>query len=242
MGFFDSGSKSIRHGRDRALKELERYYEGPIRGLQIAPEFYKLLGSKELANTPLGRSYQLQNQIFTELSAALGGQPSGRKGNAGTLPPDLASAIGENLNSQLSASGIEGSPVRALQAAMRFSGASESIRSNRINQALGAVGALGGAGILPSASQFAQMGAQRAESAAGIQYKAGQDLAAAQQAQNSMWGSLLGTAASGALGFAAAPAGFGLAGLAGGITGRSISSFDPSINKLYGLQGLLGGQ
>lgn len=238
-------SKSIRHGRQRALGELERIYEGPIRGLQIAPEFYKLLGSSELKNTPIGRSVQLQQNLLDEVMSGLSGKAfgGGKRGNAGTLPPDLVSAIGENLNSQLSASGTEGSPVRALQAAMRFSGASESIRQNRIASAQSVLGQIGGASILPSASEFLNVGAQRASQAANIQYQAGLDTAQAKQQEMAGYGSLLGGLASAGLGFAAAPAGFGLAGLLGGFTGRSIGSIDPRVygEKGWGLQALFGG-
>lgn len=234
------GWTKIRHGRDLALQELDKYYEGPIRGLQLAPEFYKLLGSDALKNTPLGRSLNIQNQILGEISASLGGQAFGRgKGKgAGQLPPDMVSAIGENLTSNLAAAGIEGSPAGAVQAAMRFSGASENIRQQRIQQGLNAVNMLGGAGIMPSASQFLNLGAQKAESAARYQYNFGEQQQGAVDQRNAQWGQLAGQvggmALSGALGGFAAPAGFGLAGFAGGVTGRSPSSFDPNYGKQRG--------
>lgn len=242
-----SGRKQIRHGRDRALKELERFYEGPIRGLQIAPEFYGLLESDKLRNTPLGRSLQLQQQLLGEVSAGLGGKGFGeRQGKgAGRLPPDLANAIGENLMTNLARAGVEGSPAAALQASMRFTGASEAIRSQRIAQAQSVLGQVGGASILPSASEFLALGARRASEAAGIQYGSGQQLAQIGQQERQMYGQLAGMAASGALGFGAAPAGFGMAGLLGGISGRSIGSIDPSIYQKYpsyGYAGLTGGQ
>ena len=232
------GWTKLRHGRDLALGELDKYYEGPIRGLQLAPEFYKLLGSSDLQNTPLGRSLGIQNQILGEISASLGGQAFGRTGKnkgAGALPPDMLSAIGENLTSNLAQAGIEGSPAGAIQAAMRFSGASEQIRSQRINQALNAVGALGGASIYPSASQWANLGAQKAETAARLQYNFGEQQQQAVDQRGQYWGNLAGQlggmALSGALGGLAAPSGFGLAGIAGGLTGRPITSFNPNASR-----------
>lgn len=224
-----SGASDIRTGRNRALGELERYYEGPIRGLQIAPEFYKMLGSDQLKNTPLGRSLSLQQQLLGEVSAGLGGrafgQRAGGRGGAGVLPPDLTSSISNQLYSSLAQGGIEGSPAGALQAAMRFSGASEDIRHQRIADASAILGQIGGGSIMPSASQFAQMGANRASQAANLEMQSGEDIANAKAAQRGFYGQLLGTAASGALGFFGAPSGMGLAGLFGGLTGRSSSDF-----------------
>lgn len=204
MCFGGSGAHDIRRGRDRALDQLEKSYEGPIRGLQIAPEFYKLLSSPELKNTPLGRSLQLQNQILGEVSAGLGGsafgaRQGGRKG-AGALPPDMVSAIGENLNSQMAASGTLGSPAGAIKAAMRFSGASEDIRAQRLREAGAALDQIGGASIMPSASQFLQVGANKASQAANIEQQAGTQIAGAKQAYYQEIGNAIGSIGGMALG------------------------------------------
>jgi hypothetical protein len=220
MCFGGSGARDIRKGRDRALQQLEKSYEGPIRGLQIAPEFYKLLSSPELKNTPLGRSLDLQNQILGEVSAGLGGQAFGRKGKgAGALPPDMVSAIGENLNSQMAASGTLGSPAGAIKAAMRFSGASEDIRRQRLQSAQSALGQIGGASIMPSASEFLQVGANKASQAANLEMQAGQQIYGAhQQHKNQLWEGvgMLG-------GIAAAPftGGMSMGMLGGGFGGLS---------------------
>src|SRR5574337_128155 len=144
-----SGSTSIRHARKRAMAELERSYEGPLKGLEIAPEFYGHLRSPELRNTPLGRSLQLQQLLLGEASAGLGGRAFGaRRGGragAGALPPDLLNAISNNLASEQGARGVEGSPAAVLQAALRLTGASEGIRQNRIQMAQSVLGQIGGA-------------------------------------------------------------------------------------------------
>lgn len=204
MAFFDdfldtggSGKKTLRRGTDRALAELERFYEGPIKGLQLAPEFYKLLSSPALRNTPLGRSLALQNQLLGEVSAGLGGRAFGaRKGGmrgAGVLPPDLANAIGENLTGQLAASGTEGSPAAAITAAMRFSGASEGIRQSRIGQAQSVLGQIGGASILPSASEMLGASAQRAGLAANLQYQSALSQATMERQDRDQFRGLVGS-------------------------------------------------
>lgn len=227
MCFGGSGARDIRKGRDRALQQLEKSYEGPIRGLQIAPEFYKLLSSPELKNTPLGRSLDLQNQILGEVSAGLGGQAFGRtKGRpgAGSLPPDMVSAIGENLTMQNAANGTGGSPANAIRAAMRFSGASEDILSQRLNNAQRALEQIGGASIMPSASQFLQVGANKASQAANLEMQAGEQIYNAHQAhQNQLWGAV-GTLG----GMAAAPftggASLGGMGMLSGLFGGGAQS------------------
>lgn len=204
MCFGGSGAHDIRRGRDRALDQLEKSYEGPIRGLQIAPEFYKLLSSPELKNTPLGRSLELQNQILGEVSAGLGGSAFGARGKgqrgAGALPPDMVSSIGENLNSQMAASGTLGSPAGAIKAAMRFSGASEDIRAQRLNEAQSALGQIGGASIMPSASEFLQVGANKASQAANLEMQAGMGIKQAKQDYYGEIGSAIGSIGGLALG------------------------------------------
>lgn len=189
----------------------------------MAPEFYKLLSSPELKNTPLGRSLELQNQILGEVSAGLGGKAfgaTGRRGNAGALPPDMVSAIGENLNSQMAASGTLGSPAGAIRAAMKFSGASEGIRQQRIASAQSALGQIGGASIMPSASEFLQVGANKAAQAANLEMQAGQQIYGAHQAhKNQLWegvGMLGGMAAAPFTGGASMGLMGGLGGLFGG--------------------------
>jgi len=170
------GQRQLRHGRQRALAQLERIYEGPLEGLDIAPDFYRKLSSPELRKTPIGRSLQLQQQLLGEVSAGLGGRAFGRgKGpGAGTLPPDLVSSIQNELTSAQGAAGTEGSPAAALTAALRFSGASEAIRAQRIQSAQAVLGQVGGASLLPSASEFLQTGAQRAVSAANVEMQMSQ--------------------------------------------------------------------
>lgn len=191
-------SRWLGRGQEKALGELGKFYEGPIQGLQIAPEFYKLLGSNAFRNTPIGKSMMLQNQLLGEVSAGLGGQGFGadRMGGrgAGTLPPDLAYSIGNNLTSQMGAAGTIGSPIGAIQAAMRFSGASEDIRAQRIAQASQILGQIGGASIMPSSSQFLGLGAERAGQAANLQYRGAQDIAQAEQQKSANFGQMFGQA------------------------------------------------
>lgn len=229
------GWTKIRHGRDQALKELERYYEGPLKGLEIGAQFYKMLGSNDLKNTPLGRSLALQQQLLGEVSAGLGGQAFGRtKGRpgAGVLPPDLVSAIGENLNMQSGQLGLDGSPANAIRAAMRYSGASEDIRAQRINSGLNVLNTVGRGSIMPDASQFLNLGAQKAESAAAYQYKGAMDMNSERERQRAgrsqMYGQIAGMAGSGLLGGFAAPAGMFGAGVLGGITGTGYQRFGGS--------------
>lgn len=217
-----SVSREIRKGRNAALQELQGSFLGPLEGLRIAPEFFKLLQSPALRNTPLGRSLQLQQQVLGETSAALGGEPFGRRGRgAGALPPDLVTAIGEQVGGSAGAAGIAGSPAAALKAAIRFTGASESIRQQRISSALNVLQTVGQGSIAPSASQFLEVGARKASQAADIQFQAGNLLAQARAAKDSARGKLLGTALG--LGIGAATGGLGLLpGLAGGFGGALV--------------------
>lgn len=130
----------------------------------------------------------------------------------------MVSAIGENLNSQMAASGTLGSPAGAIRAAMRFSGASEDIRAQRLNEAQSALGQIGGASIMPSASQFLQVGANKAAQAANIEQQTGQEIYNAHQAhKNQLWGAV-GTLG----GIAAAPFTGGMSlGMLGGGGGLS---------------------
>lgn len=244
------GWTKVRSGRDAALRELDKYYEGPLKGLEIGAQFYKMLGSADLKNTPLGRSLALQQQLLGEVSAGLGGQAFGRTKNrpgAGTLPPDLVSAIGENLNMQSGQLGLDGSPANAIRAAMRYSGASEDIRAQRIASAQSVLGQVGGGSIMPSASEFLQLGARKAESAAQLQYQGAIDMNNAREAsrssRNQMYGQIAGMAASGLLGGFAAPAGMFGAGVLGGITGTGYQRFGGSSQPQgFGLQGLYNQQ
>lgn len=224
------GWTKVRHGRDQALKELDKYYEGPLKGLEIGAQFYKMLGSADLKNTPLGRSLELQQQLLGEVSAGLSGKAFGsRKGNAGILPPDLVSAIGENLNMQSGQLGLDGSPANAIRAAMRYSGASEDIRAQRINSGLNVLHSVGGGSIMPDASQFLNLGAQKAESAAKYQYQGALDMNQEMERQRSSrmqtYGQIAGMAGSALLGGFAAPAGMFGAGALGGITGTGYQRF-----------------
>lgn len=104
---------------------------------------------------------------------------------------------------------------------MRFSGASEQIRAQRIQSAQGVLGQVGGASILPSASEFLQLGAQRAQSAANVETSMSQAeaslRASRQQAIYSGIGQLVGMG----VGFAggAGLLGAGIQGMLGGAPG-----------------------
>lgn len=246
-----SPSKKIRSGRNRALAELEKSFDGPVRGLQIAPEFFNLLQSPELAGTPLAGAFNTQNAIFDNVLGGLSGNRS-----AGQLPSDLANAIGENLASAQGARGTFGSPAGLLEAANRFSGASESIAQSRISQALQAVQAIGAGSIFPSASQFLQVGANKAANAAQIQFQAGQAQAAERARQNAAISQVVGTVLGGFFGPGGAALGsqLGSAAAGGGPSGQLFSpqlattnfgnlnqasaAFGP-IPSGFGIQGLL---
>jgi len=133
----------------------------------------------------------------------------------------MVSAIGENLNSQMAASGTLGSPAGAIKAAMRFSGASEDIRSQRLNNAQRALEQIGGASIMPSASQFLQVGANKASQAANLEMQAGEQIQQVHAQHKAEMG-----AGYGAL------AGIGLAPFTGGMSMGMLGG---------GLQGMFGG-
>ena len=217
-----STSEQSRHdlkkGREQALGQLERIFEGPLRGLQMAPEFFKLLGSPELAGTPLGRGVGLQNQLLDAVSGGLAGRSAGR------LPGDLQSAVTESFGGAQAGRGTYGSPAANLGLANEFAGQSEAIRQQRINSALAVLGGTSAAGsVLPSASQFLQVGAQRSLSAADTISKsfAGEAQYAYQDAESQR-------SALASLG------GIGLGALTGGIAG--------GFGGLAGLTGYGGGQ
>jgi len=204
-----SGRDEVRRGRNRALAELEKSFEGPIRGLQIAPEFFGLLQSDALQNTPLGQAFNLQQAVFGEVLGGLTGEST----FSGRLPGDLASSIGEQVAGFAGGRGTSGSPANAIQAALRFSGASENIRQSRINQALNTLQTIGQGTIFPSASQFLQVGANKASQAANVQFESGQILGGLKSQQNRALTSLVLGGLTGGL-----AGGFGLLGgsLAGG--------------------------
>lgn len=152
------GIRRLRSSESDALDELNRSYQGPLEGLRLAPEFFRLLSSGELAGTPLAGALALQNQLQKE---ALGGL-TGDTSFAAKLPKDLEASIGEGLSSQLGALGIETSPSAAIQAALKYSGGSEAVRQNRINSALAVLNQTGGAAIYPSSQDFLDVGANLA--------------------------------------------------------------------------------
>jgi len=181
------------------------------------------------------------------------------------LPPDLVNAIGEQVGTSLGAAGVEGSPAGAIQAAMRFSGASEDIRARRIGLAQGVLGQVGGASIMPSASEFLQVGANRASQAAGYQFQYGMARGAAKdQAQQSLMSgigkigavaaapftggaslALLGVDPSGyGGGGGRAGGGGGLLGMGGGqwaSQGATDQYWDPQTSRAYPIFGNMGG-
>jgi hypothetical protein len=135
----------------------------------------------------------------------------------------MVSAIGENLNSQMAASGTLGSPAGAIKAAMRFSGASEDVRARRLNEAGAALEQIGGASIMPSASQFLQVGANKASQAANIEQQAGTQIAGAKQNYYGEIGNAIGS--------------IGALGLGGGFGGGAMSMLGGG----GGLMSLFGG-
>lgn len=212
---------SLSGTKKKVKKQLEGALKGPIEGLQLAPEFFKLLSSPELAGTPLGQSYLAQQEVFNNILGGLTGQGM----LAGKLPGDLASAIGENLASEQAARGTFGSPAGAIQAAMRFSGASEDIAQRRIQTALQAINQLGGAGVLPGASQFLQAGLEKSLTGAKIFAELGLAGANQQAQQNAAIGNVIGTA---------------LGGLTGGLAG-GLGVLSGPLGIQGGLGGALGG-
>ena len=194
MGSSGAG-REISRARRRSLEELERVYEGPIRGLEMAPEFFRLLESPDLAGSPLARGVQLQNTLIDE---AIGGLTGG--GLAGRLPQDIASSIGNSVASAQGARGTFGAPVGAVEAGLRLTGASEDIRQRRISNALGILqGTSAGGSVFPSASEFLQLGANRAFQAANIEKELGLAKANIEQQESSALGGTIGRVGFGAL-------------------------------------------
>jgi hypothetical protein len=218
MGSSDKQARrDIKAGRDRALGELEKIFSGPLEGLRLAPEFFRLLASPELAGTPLGRGVDLQQAIIDQ---ALGGLTGQGGAAAGQLPGDIRSALLESTGGAQAGRGTFGSPAGNLALANEFVGASEAIRASRLQQAFAALGGTSAAGsVQPSASQFLDIGRQRALAAADVFTGAGSQLAqaslAAEQQKAGALGSILG------IGLGAATGGL-LGGLgAGGIFGTA---------------------
>lgn len=230
----DQARKDLKKAREQALAQLERIFEGPLQGLRIAPEFFKLAGSPELAGTPVGRGLALQNQI---LDAASGGL-AGTDFNAGRIPADLRSAVLEAQGGASAGRGLVGGAAN-LDLANRFSGVSEQLRASRIQSALSALGGTGAsASVLPSAQFFGELGARRALAGAeAVQSSFGAEAQASLQAaqqQSQAIGSLLGfglsAATGGALGGFGALGGLGLqGGLMGALGGAaSFSGLAPA--------------
>ena len=226
MGSSSSASREIGRGRKAAKQSLT----GPIQGLQMAPEFFRLLQSPELAGTPLAQSLAAQQAVLQNVTGAL----TGDRTFAGQLPGDLASAIGENLAGAQGARGTFGSPAGAIEAGLRFSGASEQIRAQRIQSALQAIQGVGAGAIFPSASEFLQGGLQRAQMLVGL---AGTAAGIAQQEQAAR-GQVIGRLVGGVLGLATGGLGGALVG--SGLTNSLIggSGSTNSLNSPYA--GLFG--
>lgn len=219
MGFGASdrqSRKDIAKGREQALQQLSQIFQGPLEGLRLAPEFFRLAGSADLANTPVGKGLSLQNQILDQASAALNGQDF----NGGRIPADLQSAILESTGGQQAARGTYGGGAANLALANRFAGASEDIRARRQQSALQALAGTGAAaGVLPGSEFFGQLGAQRSLAAANAIQSSFADEAKyafqSEQSQQQAYGQLLG------LGLGAVTG--GLAGGLGGLGGLGIS-------------------
>lgn len=203
---------SIRHGIKAAMRELEKSYEGPLRGLDVAKDFFARLGSEEFAGTPLARGLGLQNALLDEATLGLTG------GSNFALPTEIGRAAGNQIGGFLGAAGIEGSPAGAVAAANRLTGISEQVRQSRLGQALTILGGAAGGSVFPSASEFLRVGANKASQAANIQYQGGLAKANAQSAYNAGIGQIAGILGGGAIG--ALTGGLGLiGGLGGGLTG-----------------------
>lgn len=233
MGFSsdDQARKDLKKGREQALAQLERIYEGPLRGLQMAPEFFRLLGSDALSGTPLGRGVGLQNQLLDAVSGGLAGRSAGR------LPADLRSSVTEGFGGAQAGRGTYGSPAGNLALANEFAGQSEAIRSQRIQNALAVLGGTSAGGsVFPSANAFLQVGANRASQAADLTYRsfAGEAEAAqnASNANSAALGSLFGTG----LGLLTG----GLAGGFGGLAGLTGYGGGQGFNLGAAAQGALG--
>ena len=217
------GIRSLRRAESNALDELDKSFQGPLEGLRLAPEFFGLLQSDELAGTPLAGGLAIQNQLQSEALAGLRGDPS----FAAKLPKDLESSIGEQLSSHLGALGVETSPASAIEAALRFSGGSEAIRTNRINSALAVLNATGQGSIYPGSSEFLNLGANLALNKANVRGNSALRFADLSFQRAGQFGQLAGQlfgAAAGASGLFGGPGGF--AG-AGQFLGLSQPQFQP---------------
>jgi len=203
----------VKEGRKRALGELDKIFQGPLEGLRIAPEFFKLLGSPELAGTPLSKGLDLQNELLDTVLGGLRGESS----KLGAIPDDVRSAVLEAQGSAAAGRGSFGSGAADLGLANEFSGISEQIRSSRIQQALmGLQGTSAAASVLPSSSAFLEVGRQKALTAADIQFRSGLAESEARRAEDAQIGSIIGTIGGGLLGA-------GLGGF-GGLGGMGLGS------------------
>lgn len=239
-----AGTKDIKKSRDRALQQLQSAFEGPLKGLQQAIPFFKMLASPELANTPLGRGVGLQQELISQAMGGLQGQAF----NAGKIPADMNSAVLESLGQAQAARGTYGSGTGDLELGNRFAGISEQLRTQRLHDALAVLGGTSAAGsVAPSASQWLGTSLATAQAGADVEMRSGQLLAQADMAQSQARGQLLGGVLS--FGLGAGLGGFGggggfnlLSALRGGgaASGFLPASAFPSFGGDQGMSGRRG--